>query len=627
MKRAIYCFAFLSLFTILRSFAADTTTVSSPDKTVQFKLFKQNNQLSYKVTFKGVPVIETSPLIASIDNKNITTNVSIGSSKNYSIKESYPWYGVHSTAVNECNGLQIPVNQNSLTYTIDVRVFNNGAAFKLVIPGSANQKRVPDEATVFNVPNDSKIWYHDLNMHYESVHSKKEISQLQAGEWVAPPATFKLSNGIYASITEANLIGYAGMALKANGKGGLVLALANNQPVSYPYRLRYSPDDTLKTLQAASIAGTITTPWRVVMIGADLNAMVNNDIVHNLCPPPDKTLFPKGIKTDWIRPGRAVWKYLDGGGDGTVEVMKHFTDGAATLGFEHNILEGFWSRWTDEQIQDLVNYSKQKGVDIWFWKHSKSLRNPLSRDSFFVRCHSFGVAGVKIDFFDSEAKDVIDLYEAILKETAKHHLMVDFHGANKPTGLARTYPNEMVREAVKGMEASKLTDRATHETTIPFTRFLAGPAEYTVVHFGARRQNTTWAHQIASAAILSAPLLTYAANPDTIFTTPSATDMIKSIPATWDETIVLPQSEIGELAAYARRKGNTWFVAVMNGVEAKKVKIPLTFLESGNYRSTIIKDDPASSASIKASSSNYTAHDIIKLDLTTGGGFIARFER
>jgi alpha-glucosidase len=617
----------LLLITITKLFAADTTTVASPDKTVQFKLFKQDNQLSYKITFKGVPVIETSPLIASVDNKNITTSVTIGSSKSYAIKESYPWYGVHSTVVNECNGSQISVAQDSLIYTIDVRVFNNGSAFKLVIPGSANQQRIPNEATVFNTPTGSNIWYHDLNMHYESVHVKKEISQLTAGEWVAPPATFKLPNGVYASITEANLIGYAGMALKANGKSGLVLTLANNQPVSYPYRLRYSPEDTLKTLQPAGIAGTIITPWRVIMVGADLNAMVNNDIVHNLCSPPDKTLFPQGIKTDWIRPGRAVWKYLNGGGDGTVEVMKHFTDGAATIGFEHNILEGFWSRWTDDEITDLVNYSKQKGVDIWFWKHSKSLRNPLSRDSFFVRCHNLGVAGVKIDFFDSEAKDVIDLYEAILKETAKYHLMVDFHGANKPTGLARTYPNEMVREAVKGMEASKLTDRATHETTIPFTRFLAGPAEYTVVHFGARRQNTTWAHQIASAAILSAPLLTYAANPDTIFTTPAATDMIKSIPAVWDETIVLPQSEIGELALYARRKGSTWFVAVMNGVEPRKISIPLTFLKNGNYKATVINDDPASSASIKASNINYSLKDVIKLDLTTGGGFIARFER
>src|SRR5690606_6963173 len=128
--------------------------------------------------------------------------------------------------------------------------------------------------------------------------------------------------------------------------------------------------------------------------------------------------------------------------------------------------------------------------------------------------------------FDHEAKEVIDLYEAILRETAAQKLLVDFHGANKPTGQARTWPNEFVREAVKGMESSKLADRATHETTIHFTRFLAGPAEYTVLHFGDRRKNTTWAHQIASAAILSAPLLTYAASPEHMLSNP-AVEMIK----------------------------------------------------------------------------------------------------
>src|SRR5688572_22009096 len=131
------------------------------------------------------------------------------------------------------------------------------------------------------------------------------------------------------------------------------------------------------------------------------------------------------------------------------------------------------------------------------------------------------------------------------------------------------------------MESSKLADRATHETTIPFTRCLAGPAEYTVMHFGERRKNTTWAHQIASAAILNSPLLTYAASPANILANP-AVEVIKHIPAVWDETIVLPQSAIGELAAFARRKGNTWFVAVMNGASPTKLTIPLRFLKTGN---------------------------------------------
>jgi alpha-glucosidase len=235
-----------------------------------------------------------------------------------------------------------------------------------------------------------------------------------------------------------------------------------------------------------------------------------------------------------------------------------------------------------------------------------------------------GITGVKIDFFDHEAKEVIDMYEAILRETAQHHLLADFHGSNKPSGQARTWPNEMVRESVKGMEAIKLLDRATHETTIPFTRWLAGPAEYTVMHFGERRKNTTWSHQIASAAILNAPLLTYAAHPDSILINP-AVEIIKSIPSVWDETIVLPESEIGELAVFARRKGSDWFLAVLNGIQSKQIKVPLSFLPKGKYNAVIAADDPSNAASIKMQQSIFNSTEIIDLDLVPGGGYIARF--
>lgn len=625
MKKRIsfYHLLFLLLCSSLVQ-AADTTHIQSPDGAVHFKLFQQAHELSYAITFNGETIIEPSPLIMSVDRNSVTKNTTVIKAERYKVNETYEWRGVHSKAINQCNGAKIII-KNKQEYTFEVRVFNNGAAFRIIIPGTQGEARIPSEATVFNIPSKSTIWYHDLNMHYESVHVKKQIDDVQHGEWVAPPATFKLPQGIYASITEAALVNYAGMALQANGKNGLVLRLANEQPTSYPYKLRYSPADTLRLKQPAVINGTITTPWRVVMIGKDLNSMVNNDMVWNLNPPPDKKLFPQGMNTDWIKPGRAVWKYLNGGGGGTLEVMKHFTDGAAALGFEHNILEGFWTRWTNEERKELVNYSKQKGVSIWLWKHSKSLRSPGAIDSFFKKCNTLGVAGAKIDFFDSEAKEVVDLYEAILREAAKYHVMLDFHGANKPTGLERTYPNELTRESVKGMESSKLLDRATHETTIPFTRFLAGPAEYTVVHFGERRKNTTWAHQVASAAILSAPMLTYAANPDTLLANPSV-EIIKSIPAVWDETIVLPPSEIGELAVYARRNGNTWFLAVMNGVGEKKIKVPLGFLK-GNYKALIAKDNADNSASIIINEASYSSKDTIELNLVSGGGFIARFSK
>ncbi len=620
-RRFLYLFALL--FAPVYAMAADTTVVNSPDGRIQFKLFQLNHSLAYRIEFNRIAVLANSFLVFSLNDVEITEVAKIGTARINKINETYSWLGVHSLARNQCNSAEILINTKN-SYNLNIRVFNDGVAFRFVIPGAANEGRIPDEATVFNLPSGSFLWYHDMEMHYEGVHVKKKINEVKDSEWVAPPATFKLPQGIYASITEAALENYPGMTMQANGKNGLVIKLPQHVPTNYPYRLRYSPEDTTRLKQPASINGTITTPWRVILIG-DLNTLVNSDIINNLNPSPDLKLFPKGNQTEWIKPGRAVWKYLNGGGDGTLEVMKHFTDGAAALGFEHNILEGFWTRWTDAQLKELVDYSKQKGVGIWLWKHSKSLRNPASRDSFFRKCSELGITGAKIDFFDHEAKEVIDLYTDILKEASRYHLLLDFHGANKPTGLSRTYPNEMTVEAVKGMEASKLMDRATHETTIPFTRYLAGPAEYTVMLFNERRRNTTWAHQIASAAILSAPLLTYATNPDTILVNP-AVEIIKSIPSTWDETIVLPPSEIGELAVYARRKGSNWFLAVMNGVEPKKIKIPLKFLK-GNYKALIAKDDGNNSASLIMENKNYTTNDAIELDLVSGGGFIGRFSK
>jgi alpha-glucosidase len=263
------------------------------------------------------------------------------------------------------------------------------------------------------------------------------------------------------------------------------------------------------------------------------------------------------METDWIKPGRAVWKYLDGG-QNSFEQMKDFSRWAGELGFEYHVIEGFWSRWSDEQVRELVEYPRQRGVGLFLWRHSRELRTPEAREEFFARLSRLGVAGAKIDFFDHEHKDVIDLYTSLLESAAKHRILVNFHGANKPTGEPLTWPNELNREAVRGMESSRLRERARHNTTLPFTRYLAGHGDYTPVHFGSRRADTTWAHQIATAAIFDEPLLTYAAHPTNLLNHP-AVEMIKSIPAVWDETRVLSMSEIGELAAFARRTGRTWF--------------------------------------------------------------------
>ena len=237
--------------------------------------------------------------------------------------------------------------------------------------------------------------------------------------------------------------------------------------------------------------------------------------------------------------------------------------------------------------------------------------------------HDLGVAGAKIDFFDHENKELVDLYEALLRKAAEYQLVCVFHGANKPTGRERTWPNEMVREAVKGMESSRMQNRAEHQATLPFTRYLAGPADYTTMVFNKRRGDTTVANQIASDVILNSPFQTIAANPQTILTNPAG-DIIKSIPSAWDETIVLPDSEIGELAVYARRKGNTWFLALMNGPAARTVSVPLSFLPAGNLHAAIARDgNDGTELVVKTGGAKRS--DTLTIELPAGGGYVARF--
>lgn len=632
MKKLITKFILLLLsgllLLILQAFSdLVKLNLSSPDGKLQCLITTENDQLFLNVTMNGRVILEPSPLKMSIDGIEITNGVNGGKIKNYSADETYPTWGLHSIARDNFNAISIAIThiKSGIKYSLEAKVFNDAVAFRFIVPGKKKSVRKPDESTIFRIPSGNTLWYHDLYMHYEGIHEKKLIDTVPFGQWAAPPLMVKLKEGAgYLAISEANLVNYGGMALQSDGKNGFALRLGHSHPPSYPYVLRYKKEDVERVSKIADVKGTITTPWRVIMAGNDINTLVNSDVMQNLSAPPDKILFPGGIENGWVKPGRAVWKYLDGDGDGTLTVMKKFSKEASELGFEYNILEGFWSRWPEDSVKALVDYSKDLGVGIIVWKHSNTLYDPVSRKELFQRCQNLGIAGLKIDFFDHEAKEVIDLYETILREAAEKKLVLIFHGANKPTGLARTWPNALIYESVKGMEASKLTDRATHETTIPFTRMLAGPADYSVTHFGDRRKNTTWVHQVATAAIYSAPVLTYAATPAHILENPCA-DMIKSIPALWDETIVLPPSEIGELAIYAQRKGTTWFLSILNGLQPRKVSIPASFLGKGSYNTLVLHDDEDNPASAIVLNSSANQKDIINITLGGGGGFMTRF--
>jgi alpha-glucosidase len=569
-------------------------------------------------------VLEWSHAGIVVDGQNLTSGaVSAGDAVRSSTNEEYPTRGVHAIARDRSNNLRRNFrSRNGIDFALEVRVFDDGAAFRFIVPGTGS--RTPDEATTFVVPAGSITWTHDLHGHYEAVYVRRVIDDVPTGDWAAPPVTYKLpGSGGYASITESALTAYAGMALQADGRRGYTARLGHAHPVSYPYALRYRPEDVLRLAKPAAVDGPIQTPWRVILAAPDLNGLVNNDVISNLAPPPDPALFPQGVATPWVKPGRAVWRYLDGG-DNTYEGLKGFTELAATLGFEYHVVEGVWRQWTPAQLKAFGEHAKAHNVGVLLWKHSRDLQTPEQRKEFWELCRANGMAGAKIDFFDHEAKEVIDVYDAILRESAQHRLVVNFHGANKPTGMDRTWPNELTREAVWGFEHRGTAPWGPHNATLPFTRYLAGSGDYTPTVFGDRRRETSWSHQVATAVIFTSTLLVFGGHPQSLLNSPAA-EIIRHIPATWDETIVLPPSAIGEVAVMARRSGRDWFLAAVNGAEARTVRLVPAFLGAGRYTATMARDEPSEAAAMKMDTTPASAAEAIVFTLRPGGGFVARF--
>lgn len=606
--------------------------VASPDGKIEFVVLPNAERLSYTVKMGRATAIEPSTLSMVVDGYDLASGVAMGNAERFETNESFPWHGAHATAFDRSNGARIELTHDlSFTkYTLEIRAFDDGVAYRFVIPGDPGTTRVPDEYSNFVLPAGTTVWFHDLDGHYEATYQKMDIGNVQPGQWAGPPLTFQLPSGAgYGSITEANLVNYSGMALEADGRRAWTTGLGHRQPLNYPYELRYGRDEAKRLGRPASVTGTITTPWRVVLLGRDLNALVNNDLLPSLCPPADPQLFPDGMNTKWVAAGKAVWDYVDRnyaprGEKSQVEHMKDFSRLGGEIGATFHILEGFAYDWSDDEIRDFVDYSNKQGVRVLFWRHSNRLRTPVEQDAFFKRLHQLGVAGAKIDFIDQETKEGVDQYEALLRKAAEYQCVVDFHGANKPTGRLRTWPNDMLREAVKGMEASSLRERARHEATLPFTRYLAGPCDYTTMVFNNRRGDSTWAHQIASLATFHSPILTVAAHPQSVLDNP-ARDVITSIPPVWDETIVLPESRIGELSLMARRKGDMWMLAAMAGNAGMTLSVPLTFLGEGEYRAMLVKDNMEQDDAVVLEEQIITRNYSVPVRMRDGGGFLGRF--
>jgi alpha-glucosidase len=578
--------------------------IKSPDGKIRVAV-RAGEHLSYSVTFYGQPVLGKSDLGITVDGQDLGLNaVFAGKPETRTIDETYPTRGVHTVAMNHCHAAVIALTSGSTQWQLEVRVFNDGVACQYRVPGSGS-RRINGESTEWTVPVGSILWHQDENnSSYESKFYPDIVGQLPKDLKLMAPATLKFPGDAgYGMMTEANLISYSDMALQAAGES------------SFKALFHYDPDGWEHT-------GEIVSPWRVTILAQDLNTLVNSDILKNLCPPPS----PELAKAAWIKPGRSIWHWLTGGAP-KLEEQNSWIDGTKAMGYEYYLVDDGWRNWNGggdnawNAMRDVVNYATSQNVKIWVWVHSKYVFTSEDRMTYFKRARELGIVGLKIDFPQPANTVWVQWYDDTLRDAAAVGLMIDIHGAVKPTGRERTWPNEMTREAVSGREQGK--NPSVHDTTLPFVRYVQGPADYTPTLLIAKRlDGSSFAHELAMPIVFTSPFLCMGDNPKHYLES-DATDVLKALPSVWDETIVLPESKIGHLAAYARRHGDEWFVGAINGIMPRRETVSLKFLGKGTYKLVELADSPDRNDAFVRSERVVTSRDSVTMPLRKDGGYVA----
>lgn len=610
-------------------------TLSSPNGHVQLTFTADAHEhLQYSIAHHGRVRLEPAPIGVRVDDRDLGASANLGQPRTRTLSEVFPWRGNKRTATNHCQVFEIPVQtQDGPQWTLEARVFDDGAAFRYRVPGTG-ARRITGESTAWQLPTQSSVWFQTDTRNYEGVYQttaagqvplEQEVERKQRPVHLGLPMTIAFPDGGFGLINEAALYHYSGLSLRPQG-GARFHATFEDDPNGWTHD------------------GPLLSPWRVVLLANDLNALVNSDVIPALCDPPDPRLFPQGIDTPWIRPGKAPCTWMVYGNDGAQwDRQKWFVDVSAATGCEYLLVDAGWrsERWgwlrnggdLWQRTAELCRYAAERNVGIVLW-HSypegrddgPGLTTVEAREELFRNCQQAGVKGVKIDFFDSESKATIAAYEDLLRRSAKYQLMINFHGANKPTGEARTWPHEVTREGIREQEYV-LWDSLPlpHYGALPFTRMAVGHADFLPGYVQPKfLKNTTTIFQMASVIVFSSPFLCWPDNPEAYLHHPML-EFVRNVPVTWDETRILPDSVIGDTVVMARRKDAAWYVAALNcRREARSLELDLSTLELSGKEWTVYRDGPSATACQIESALQAPPGNRLTTHLLPGGGLIVR---
>lgn len=618
--------------------------VESPDQALQVQLsLNDQAQAFYTILRNDTVVLQPSRLGVRMEDADFTTGLSLAATSAVeSVEDRYELL----TAKRKNNTYKANkrtfhlLNAAGDTMQLLFQVSNDGVAFRYHFPGqSAEKKKITDEITSFQFPQEAKAWlqpmseaktgWKETNPSYEEYYQKGIAvgtpAPTKAG-WVYP-ALFQTGHN-WVLITESGTDGdYSGTRLHQSSSGG-------NYTIDFPQ----APEDQPGGILNPESSLPWSTPWRILAIGS-LKTIAESTLGTDLAKP------AIALDQSFIKPGKASWSWAILKDDSTIySVQKRFIDYAADMNWQYTLIDADWDQKIGyEKVKELADYAKTKDVKLLLWYNSagdwnstpytpkSKLLTREARMKEFGRLQEMGIAGVKIDFFGGDGQSVMQYYTDILKDAAANKLLVNFHGSTLPRGWHRTYPNLMTMEAIKGFEfitfeQQNADEAPAHATVIPFTRNAFDPMDFTPLSLhvipGINRK-TTLGHELALPVLFISGIQHYAETANGMKQVPEyVREYLRNIPLVWEDTHFV-QGYPGQLAIIARKAGDRWYVAGVNGENTPKtVSLDLSFI--GQKQGTLLTDGKGQEA-FQNKAVNLAATPNTEVDLKPNGGFVMIF--
>lgn len=664
MKKIIVVTTIVILFS-LNALSQKSYSVVSPNGNIKTEI-SIDKQIEYLITHKNEPLINKSLISMKLsDGTNLGIGSKVSRTKSTYVESEIKAINYKKNIVaDNYNELKISFKDD---FSLIFRAYNDGVAYRF-ITNKKNNLLVENEQVEFNFPGNPKAYIpyvrdwdkenfeRQFYNSFENTYEYINIKDWNSDRIAFLPLVVESNKGKKVCITEADLLNYPGLYLSNKNNSNKLTGVF----APYPNEIKQGGHNNLqgevysRESYIAKCEGKTEFPWRIITVSENDHELTNNDMVYRLASPNKLSDY------SWIKPGKVAWDWWNDWNLYNVdfktginnETYKYYIDFASENGIEYVILDEGWAVNGEADLLKIVpeidlpmllEYANSRNVGLILWAGYWALNRDIER--ICKHYSDLGIKGFKVDFMDRDDQQMVDFHRKTAEIAAKYHLLIDYHGTYKPTGLHKTYPNVINFEGVHGLEQMKWStqdvDQVTYDVTFPFIRMVAGPMDYTQGAMKNASKNNyqpinsepmsmgTRCHQLAQYIIFESPLNMLCDSPSNYMAEQESLKFITEIPTTWDETIAI-NGEISKYITIARRKEDVWYLGSMTNWDERTLELDLSFLGDGDFKAEVFRDGV--NANRVAKDYKKEVIDIpsdrkIKITMSQGGGIAMKIKR